>query len=135
MSSAEDGDEGVFCSVLNVVIDYDMAEPTTLEPEEYDVQHSNKDDDTDVKNIKKIQQQVPVIRIFGPVLRENSINPPLQCKLWFVIKFHGNCPGTHFAFLRSCLLAHTRSIPLYDCKTQSCWTGWILEGVHKLGPH
>jgi hypothetical protein len=76
---AED-DKGAFCSVLNVVIDYNMEEPTTLEPDEFGINNSN--DTADKGDPQRRQQQVPVIRIFGPVLRQNSINPPIQCRFF-----------------------------------------------------
>ena len=71
-------DRAAFCSILNVVIDSGMEEPTPLEPDEY-----NKSLEASNVQGKKDQQQhhekVPVIRIFGPVLRRNAVNPPLQC--------------------------------------------------------
>jgi hypothetical protein len=78
---AED-DKGAFCSVLNVVLDYNMEEPTTLEPDEFGIHNSNSNDTAEKGDRKRSPQQVPVIRIFGPVLRQNSINPPIQCRVF-----------------------------------------------------
>ena len=72
-------DSAAFCSILNVVIDSGMEEPTPLEPEEYHVV-SLKDNEKKNDKPQKIQQKVPVIRVYGPVLRRNAVNPPLQCQ-------------------------------------------------------
>ena len=70
----QEEEEEAFCSILNVVIDHGMQEPTTMEPEEWK---------------KGQQQQVPVIRIFGSVLRPTSTNPPLQSAC---LHIHGAFP-------------------------------------------
>mmetsp|Transcript_41763 Transcript_41763/g.100565 ORF Transcript_41763/g.100565 Transcript_41763/m.100565 type:complete len:2052 (-) Transcript_41763:1552-7707(-) len=82
-------DSAAFCSILNVVIDSGMAEPTPLEPDEY-----NKSLEVSNAQGKKDQQQqqhqkVPVIRIFGPVLRQHAVNPPLQSAC---LHIHGAYP-------------------------------------------
>eukprot|EP00980_Cylindrotheca_fusiformis_P005460 scaffold1169_cov120-Cylindrotheca_fusiformis.AAC.10 len=77
LTPSSEGDEGAFCSVLNVVIDFSMEEPTTLEPEEFNIDYSAGKADRQQKQ----PQKVPVIRIFGPVLRRHAVNPPIQCKL------------------------------------------------------
>ena len=72
-------DSAAFCSVLNVVIDSGMEDPTPLEPDEYNA--SLQDTVGRGKEEKPPQhQKVPVIRVFGPVLRRNAVNPPLQSK-------------------------------------------------------
>ncbi len=82
MASAESEDaeevmESIMCRVLNVVIDHSMEDPTPMEPEEY--QKRQKMD-------KKIK--VPVVRIFGPLLRDSS-RGPLQSACLYV---HGAFP-------------------------------------------
>lgn len=70
-------DSAALCSILNVVIDYGIEEPTPMEPDEY-----SKSLEVPNAQGKRYQQQshqkVPVIRIFGAVLRRNAVNPPLQ---------------------------------------------------------
>lgn len=70
-------DSAALCSILNVVIDYGIEEPTPMEPDEYSksLEVSNAQGKRDQQ---QSHQKVPVIRIFGPVLRRNAINPPLQ---------------------------------------------------------
>ena len=65
------------CSVLNVVIDHSMEDPTPMEPEEYHAGNNNK------KTVK-----VPVVRIFGPLLRD-ARRGPLQSACLYV---HGAFP-------------------------------------------
>ena len=67
----DDDERAAFCSILNVVIDFNMEDATSMEPDEYQNGQG--------------QQQVPVIRIFGPLLRKHSVNPPLQCKHMLII--------------------------------------------------
>jgi hypothetical protein len=53
----EINDEDAFCSVLNVVINHTMQDPSPMEPREFQRQDTI---------------QVPVVRVFGPVLRSSS---------------------------------------------------------------
>lgn len=64
--------ERLMCSVLNVVIDHSMEDPTPLEPVEFEQQQRNNSNG-DKKG--GIHIQVPVIRIFGPLLRNPRIGP------------------------------------------------------------
>jgi hypothetical protein len=54
-----------FCSVLNVVVDHCMIPPTPLEPEEYRESIQNPS--------SKIR--VPLLRIFGPLVRGDALEP------------------------------------------------------------
>lgn len=80
MASAESDDAAatpeLMCSVLNVVIDHSMDDPTPLEPEDYKKQKLDG------------KTKVPVIRIFGPLLRDAAIGP-LQSACLYV---HGAFP-------------------------------------------
>ena len=61
----EESDEIPFCSVLNVVVDYDMVPPTPLELDEY--QESIRD--------ASLKLRVPLLRIFGPLIRGGALEP------------------------------------------------------------
>ncbi len=69
------------CSVLNVVIDHTMESITPMEADEW----KKKSDNT---NGKENDIQVPVIRIFGPLLRDPH-SQPLQSACLYI---HGAYP-------------------------------------------
>lgn len=54
-----------FCSVLNVVFDHFMVPPSPLEPEEYR------------ESVRKhsLKVRVPLIRVFGPLIRGDALEP------------------------------------------------------------
>lgn len=56
----------ILCSVLNVVIDHSMEDPTPMEPPEYQKQKEAG---------KASPIKVPVIRIFGPLVRDPGRGP------------------------------------------------------------
>jgi hypothetical protein len=84
------------CSVLNVVIDHTMETVTPMEAEEWDSKNKNGDDDEDIneKNRQECKKEkddnllVPVIRIFGPLLRDPH-SQPLQSACLYI---HGAFP-------------------------------------------
>lgn len=92
-------DSAAFCSVLNVVIDSGMEEPTPLEPDEFDASFEDttvlQQEKNDKPQLQPNHQKVPVIRIFGPVLRRNAVNPPLQCTYRFLLSI-GKIPTDSF---------------------------------------
>ena len=65
-------DELPFLSVLNTVIDHCMMDPTPMEPKEFEK-----------------RQKVPVMRVFGPVVRGGSEEEPLQSCCLYI---HGAFP-------------------------------------------
>lgn len=80
------------CSVLNVVIDHTMEPITPLEPEEW----KNSKENCDGKDAACVEDngdrdnhlEVPVIRIFGPLLRDPH-SQPLQSACLYI---HGAYP-------------------------------------------
>lgn len=79
-----------FCSILNVVIDHSMEPPNPLmEPEEWKQQRETQNKkDTSNSNTRL----VPVIRVFGPVLRHSEHQhyyQPLQSACLYI---HGAFP-------------------------------------------
>ncbi len=70
------------CSILNVVIDHSMEDVTPMEPEEWI--YLQKQDTKETRHRLK----VPVLRVFGPVLR-NPLIPPLQSACLYI---HGAFP-------------------------------------------
>ena len=84
------GSSASFCSVLNVVIDHSMEKASPMEEEEWSL---CQDDPTYYDRIR-----VPVVRIFGPIVRHNDNNqqhqsiynlPPLQSACLYI---HGVFP-------------------------------------------
>jgi hypothetical protein len=65
-------DELPFLSVLNIVIDHCMMDPTPMEPQEW-----------------KLNQRVPILRVFGPAIRDGSTLSPEQSCCLFI---HGAFP-------------------------------------------
>ena len=61
-----------FLSVLNTVIDHCMMEPTPMEPIEFET-----------------RQKVPVLRVFGPIVRGGCDEEPLQSCCLYI---HGAFP-------------------------------------------
>ena len=89
MSFDEEASSGIMCSVLNVVIDYTIEEITPMEAEEWNArntQRTRKKECNKKDNCNNIL--VPVIRIFGPVLRGNQ-RQPLQSAC---LHIHGAFP-------------------------------------------
>ena len=68
----------IMCSVLNLVFDHSMDDPTPMEPEEYRAKQQNP----------QSPLKVPVIRIFGPLLRD-ARSGPLQSAC---LHIHGAFP-------------------------------------------
>jgi hypothetical protein len=100
----------IICSVLNTVVDYIMMAPTPLEPHDYDCQYNYKYKHTIATNQQQEsppppqQQQppriqVPVLRIFGPVLRhDNSDNATTPVHHAFPDPLQSACLYIHGAF-------------------------------------
>ena len=88
------------CSVLNVVIDHTMESITPMEAEEWNINQKDGDGDGDGDDKKQQQDDkkemdnnnnnllVPVIRIFGPILRDPH-RQPLQSACLYI---HGAFP-------------------------------------------
>ena len=88
------------CSVLNVVIDHTMESVTPMEEEEWNTKNKNKyggdEDDINETNREESKNEkdhntnllVPVIRIFGPLLRDPH-SQPLQSACLYI---HGAFP-------------------------------------------
>ena len=77
----------LLCSILNLVFDHTMEEPSQLEPEEYKLSQELQKDTS-----KKYKIRVPVIRIFGPILRRENLlvkHPPVQSACLYI---HGAFP-------------------------------------------
>lgn len=84
-------------SVLNVVMDYYMSEPTPLEPTEFQMSRAKNKQNNEEKGAfhskhASMMIQVPVVRIFGPVLRGD------QGTLSRNSKRQGGCAHIHNAF-------------------------------------
>ena len=82
------------CSVLNTVIDYDMRPPTSLEKEDLLEQQQQCESLGEFnQNFRQTTGiRVPVIRVFGPILRRQSLptqHPPAQSAC---LHIHGAFP-------------------------------------------
>jgi len=111
----------IMCSVLNLVFDHSMEDPTPMEPEEYHrtrkqpqpkQQQPQQQPEQQEEEDLPIPLKVPVIRIFGPLLRDAKIGP-LQSAC---LHIHGAFPyllarpvmaGPDGSFLRRNLLLPT----------------------------
>ena len=89
-------DVNIMCSVLNVVIDHTMETITPMEEEEWSNKSNNVDGDEEINDNHQQQRKremdknllVPVIRIFGPLLRDPH-SQPLQSACLYI---HGAFP-------------------------------------------
>ena len=125
LAKSGDDEPTTFCSVLNVVVDHVMKSPTPLEPEEFQQQQAKR------KN-QRLSLQVPVLRVFGSVLRPESVNSsgatPTQAACLYI---HGAFP---YILARPVLAGPDGS--LIQASPSSQHVNWdSVESVRRVVPH
>lgn len=65
----------IMCSILNLIFDFSMEDPTPLEPQEYQVWKQQQQQQDKEASSKRSKLKVPVIRLYGPLLRDPRRGP------------------------------------------------------------